>query len=183
MAAEHDWIAVGECIGSGPTRLITVEYRLQALASCEGQSTPIRQPGPWLASVALARGLACQPLVQLAASGGYLPVSGNISGFGAGEGFGSAKPAPPGLVCYAERWDPTQLTLAWVVFQVARIVVGEVLNFEAQPLSKSGRDFQASALARGDLPTDVVSAPRSELLYLQPKNAPLVASEIEFHES
>jgi hypothetical protein len=91
-------------------------------------------------------------------------------------------PVSPGLVCYADRWDPTHVTLAWVVFQVARIVAGEVLNLEARPLSKSGRDFQAAALARGELPTHVVSTPRSELLYLQPASSPLPAMGIEFHD-
>jgi hypothetical protein len=180
MAAEHEWLELGECTGSGPTRSINVELHVKAYAARESESEPVLRPGPWRAHVALARGLACQPLVQLAPSQAYLPVSGNISGFPIGHHPAGSQAVPAGLVCYADRWDPTRLTLAWVLFQVARIVGGEVLNLEARPLSLSGRDFQAAGFARGDLPTHLVSTPRSDLLYLQPASAPLASSGIEF---
>jgi hypothetical protein len=180
MAAEHDWLDLGECIGSGSTRSISVELHVKAYAARQGDGEPVIRPGPWQTHVALARGLACQPLVQLAPTDGYLPVSGNISGFPAEHHPAGLPAAPAGLVCYADRWDPTRLTLAWVVFQVARIVGGEVLSLEAQPLSLTGRDFQALAFAQGALPTHVVATPRSDLLFLQPASDPLAHHGIEF---
>ena len=180
MAAEHDWLELGECIGSGPTRFVNVELHVEAYAARHGEGEPVRLPGPWQTHVALARGLACQPLVQLTPCDGCLPVSGNISGFAMGHHPARSQRVPAGLVCYADRWDPTRLTLAWVIFQVARIVGGEVLSLEAHPLSLSGRDFQAAAFARGELPTHVVSTPRWDLLFLQPASDSLASSGIEF---
>jgi hypothetical protein len=111
---------------------------------------------------------------------GYLPAGGNISDWEVGRGPGHSGEAIPGLVCYADRWNP-QLTLAWLAYQVARIVVGEVLNLEARPLSVRGRDFQAQALAEGKLPTQVVSAPSAAILFLQPPSEGAADGGIEFH--
>ncbi len=180
MAAEHAWIGLSELIGSGWTRFIRCQLYVEAFAAGPGEDEPVRLPGPWRTDVALARGMGCQPLVQIAPCDGRVPVSANISGFPASHDPVGSHPAPAGLVCYVDRWDPTRVTLAWVLYQVARIVGGEVLNLEARPLSKSGRDFQAAALARGELPTHVVSTPRRELLYLKPASTQLASLEIQF---
>lgn len=88
----------------------------------------------------------------------------------------------PGLVCYCDHWNP-QRTLAWLAYQVARIIVGEILNLEARPLSLRGRDFQADALGQGKLPTEVISAPPPAILYLQPSSPEPTHGEIEFDEA
>ena len=93
------------------------------------------------------------------------PAGGNISDWTPHRGPRGDEHMLPGAVCYADRWHP-RLTLAWLAHQVAQILVGAVLNFEAQPLSRRGRDVQAKALAEGTLPTEVISVPQRKLLYL-----------------
>ena len=81
-----------------------------------------------------------------------------------------------GMVCWSDRsWDATRFTLGWVAYTAALIISGQVIGFEAKPLSRRGRDWQAKALRRGWLPTQPVSRPRDELLLLD--KVPRPASE------
>jgi hypothetical protein len=182
MERESPWLKLGGVVGRGLERVVLAEFLLQVFAWRKGQRSPTLRPGPWRCSFVLARGLAVQPIVQIAPDAeGYLPAGGNISDWSVSRGVGPSEQALPGLVCYSNRWHPS-LTLPWLADQVGRILVGEVLNLEARPLSLAGRDFQAEALAQGKLPTQVIPYTRRELLYLQTSVPQADGREIEFHE-
>jgi hypothetical protein len=185
LEAAHDWFQCGRIIGRGPQRTVTSRLTVAAYSHlANDDDTPVVRPGPWNVSYVLARGMAVQPLVLVAPDDDhYLPVSGNISDWTPACVPTGGALALPGMVCYSDRWHP-KFTLAWIAYQVARLLAGEVLNLEANPLSRQGRDFQADALAQGRLPTDVVSAPRPALLYLDAAAAAAESDhrEIEFHE-
>lgn len=182
IAEEHDWFSVQKILGMGPSRIIEVQYDLEAFAWCEGQHEPALMSGPWKTNLVLQRGMCAQPLVHIV--GEYIPVSANISDFAPAER--SADGRFPGLVCYAgRRWDPTRSTLGWVVFTTALIITGQAYSFEAKPLSPRGRAWQNEALGQGLLPTQPVSQPRNELLYLCDMAPTTIQSDgdgIEFDE-
>lgn len=186
LQAECPWFRMTRVLGRAAERVVLAEYRVRAFAWQRDQRTPTIRSGPWPSQFVLTRGMALQPLVRvLPDAEEYLPASGNISGWEAQADRGRRGEAMPGLVCYADRWDP-QLTLAWLAYQVARILVGEVLSLEARPLSVRGRDFQAEALAQGKLPTEVIRAPAATLLVLQAsgeRSEEPSDAEIEFDES
>jgi hypothetical protein len=183
LQEECSWFRVGRIFGRGPERMVSAELNLQAFAWKEGDVTPMLRPGSWKMQILLVRGMAVQPLVRIQPdAAGYLPASGNISDWEVGRSPRHNGEVIPGLVCYADRWNP-QLTLAWLAYQVARIVVGEVLNLEARPLSARGRDFQAHVLAQGKLPTQVISSPPLAILSLQSPDGESTDREIEFHEA
>ncbi|MGA2068501.1 MAG: hypothetical protein ABSG86_26240 [Thermoguttaceae bacterium] len=181
LQAECSWFRVGQVFGRGLERMVSAELDLRAFAWKEGDVTPTLRPGLWKVQILLARGMAVQPLVRVQPDPeGYLPAGGNISDWEVGRAPCHAGEMIPGLVCYADRWNP-QFTLAWLAYQVARIVVGEVLNLEARPLSARGRNFQADALAEGKLPTQVIPSPPPAILFLQAPDDEPADREIEFH--
>jgi hypothetical protein len=166
LARDCDWFQFDRVYGRGLVQTIMVQLQLLVFAWRLGQDEPVLRNRAWSVSLNLARGMAVQPLVLIAADDeGYLPAGGNISDWTPHRGPRGDEHMLPGAVCYADRWHP-RLTLAWLAHQVAQILVGAVFNFEAHPLSRRGRDFQAKALAEGTLPTEVISAPQRKLLYL-----------------
>ena len=181
LAERFSWFFVDRITGDGPSRMIRVLLDVPAFAACEGQLQPEVRPGPWPTRIMLSRGMAIQPLVQLESVEGYVPFGGHITGFGRRLLRSPADAAPPGLVCYASSWDSGR-TLCWVATQTARLLTGEVLSLEAAPMSRAGRDFQAGALASGQLPTRVIAIPGPELLYLHALPAAANGLDIEFGE-
>ena len=184
LDADHDWFEMGRVIGRGLQRTITATLRLQVFAWRRGQNRPELRSGRWNTSLVLARGMAIQPLALVRPDdAGFLPAGGNISDWAPHRDPRGGEHVLPGAVCYSDQWNP-QRTLAWLAHQVTRILVGEVLNLEARPLSRRGRDFQAEALARGELPTQVITEPRREALFLDMPVSELNSDrcEIEFHD-
>jgi hypothetical protein len=182
LQEECPWFHLGRILGQGSERLVSVEYDLRAFAWQEGELTPTIRSGPWDAQFVLTRGMALQPLVRILPNDErYLPVSGNISDWSTRGDPRRAREAIPGLVCYADRWS-SDFTLVWLAYQIARIIVGEVLNLESRPLSLCGRDFQAEALARGELPTQAICAPSAAILLLHASVEEPCRKEIEFDD-
>jgi hypothetical protein len=139
-------------------------------------------PGPWHVRILLEHALVVQPTVRILPSADdFLPVGANILDWLDGYDTQACRELA-GAVCYAEHWYP-QLTLVWIAYQTARIVVGELLNLEAAPLSMRGRDFQAAMLAEGKLPTQVLTAPPAAMLSVNGLNTDLQHNdEVEFLE-
>jgi len=172
----HKWFALQGVIGHTTARLVRVILNVQAFAWRREDQEPVLRPGPWQVMIALVNGLVVQPLVRIAPDGeGFLPASANISDWWTPAGAAGA-----GLVCYAGRWEPTRLTVVWIVTQVARIVAGEVFHMEAAPLSRRGRDWQAQAASQGRLPACVVPPVPDDLLFLLPADG--MSRQREPHE-
>jgi len=181
LAADCDWLSQPLVVGRDLGRVIRMDFHLRAFAWRRGDPTPVIRCGDWPVQFLLARDLVVQPLVRILPDADvYLPAGANIVDWSSDLPPGVDHPLP-GLVCYAEEWNP-QLTLAWLAYQTARIVVGEVLNLEARPLSVLGRDLQAAMLAQGQLPTQVIAAPPPEILCLNSSSREPLRREIEIHD-
>ena len=164
LESDCPWLQLRRVLGRGSARLLDVSLNVQAFAWRPQDIEPTLQPGPWHIQSALANGMLVQPMVRIVPNAdGFVPASGNISDWTEGNEISA------GLICYSARWDPTRHTLAWVMYQVARIVSGEVFHMEAGPLSRRGRDWQAEALTLGKLPVFVLPPVSEDLLFLGPR--------------